>query len=586
MYLGRNMKRILSLLGTLGLIGSVALAQAPADAYVTNSFSQVVTLDPARAYDTASGHILENIYETLYTYDGENIAEFVPALATDYEVSEDGTTYTFTLREGVQFHSGNTMTCRDVEYSFERGLVVAHPEGAVSYLMGNQLLGTQTDGSDPEAYQQEVTFEMIDGAVECPDGDDGLTVQLNLTEPDPAVIAILAYTAFSVIDSQWAIENGQWDGSEETWTEWIGRDLTQESMHSQASGTGAYQLVSWDGNTVVAEAFADYWDGAPVLQNVVVNFVEEQATNILALQQGDVDRIARLGDRAALAQLRGSPGVNIREDNFNRATVNTVFFNYDIVTENNEDVGSGQLDGNGIPSDFFQDENVRLGFAHLFDHQAYVEQVLEGQAQPLTMGLPPTFLGYNEDVEIRSLDLERAEEYFRAAFDGQLWDTGFQFTALYNAGNTQRQIALEIIRDNLEFLNPNFRMNIRSLPWADYLTRTDQRLAPMFALGWGADYADPRNFINTFYDAAGFYANRTSINFPEMQALIDEANTITDQEERASLYEQIGELHYELAPLIPLPLELDYLAIRENLQGTYYNPLLSHNYRWKDLSKS
>jgi len=568
-----------------------ALAQAPADTYVVNEFGQVVTLDPARAYDTASAHPIENIYETLYTYQGERIDEFEPLLATDYEVSEDGTTYTFTLRDGVTFHSGNPMTCRDAEYSFERGFVTAHPEGAFSYLLGQQLLGTQTDGSDPAAYQQEVSFQTIDQAIECPDGDDGLTVQFNLTEADPAFLSILAHTSASIVDSQWAIENGMWDGTEATWADWIGRDLTQEYMQDHASGTGAYQLVNWDGgsSSVVAERFDGYWGEPASIQNVVINYVDEQAANILALQQGDADRII-LGERTGLTQLRGAPGVNVVEQSeagepLLPASVTTAFFNYDIVTENNEDVGSGQLDGNGVPADFFQDQDVRLGFAHLFDQQAFVEQVLEGQGQTVTMGLPPTFLGYNDEVPVRGLDLEAAEEHFRAAYGGELWDTGFEFTALYNEGNTARQTALQIIKSNLEFLNPNFRMNIRGLPWADFLARTDQRLTPMFVLGWAADYADPRNFINTFYSNEGFYASRTSINFPEIQVLIDQANAITDQQERATLYEEIGELHYELAPLIATPIQNDFFALRDNIQGYYYNPLLAHAYRWKDISK-
>jgi peptide/nickel transport system substrate-binding protein len=583
------MKRYLLTLTLAAL--PAALAQAPADTYVVNEFGEVVTLDPARAYDTGSGHPIENIYETLYTYDGENIDEFAPLLATDYEVSEDGATYTFTLREGVQFHSGNTMTCRDAEYSLERGLVSANPEGAVIYLIGEQLLGTQTDGTDPAAFQEEVSFADIDGAVECPDGDDGLTLQLNLVQPDPAMLAILAYTAFSVVDSQWAIENGMWDGTEATWAEWIGRDLTGEFMHDQASGTGAYSLVEWDGTSLIAERFENYWGEAPALANVVINYVSEQATNILALQQGDADRVTDLGDRAALAQVRGSPGVNIVETNedgspFLPASVTTVFFNFDINLEDNQDVGSGQLDGQGIPADFFADEDVRKGFAHLFDQQTFTDQVLEGQAAVITMGLPPTFAGYNPNVEIRSLDLEAAEEHFRAAFGGELWETGFQFTALYNEGNSARQIALEIIKENLEFLNPNFRMNVRGLPWADYLTRTDEAKAPMFALGWAADYADARNFINTFYSNEGFYAPRTGIDFPEMQVLIDQADSITDQNERATLYQEIGQLHYELAPLIATPIQNDYLAMSSALQGYYYNTMLSHNYRWKDVSKN
>lgn len=576
------MKKILLLLATFAF--AAALAQAPADTYVFQTIGGgPVSLDPARAYDTASGTIIENVYETLYGYEGVSIDEFKPLLATDYTVSEDGTTWTFTLRDGVQFHSGNTMSCKDVEWSFEYGMVVAHPEGAVNYLMGNQWLGTQTNGADPAAYQEEVTYQMIDQAVECPDGPDGMTVQLNLTQPEPALIAILAYTAFSVVDSQWAIENGQWDGTEATWTEWIGRDVTQEYLHNHVSGTGAYELVEWT-DSVVATKFDNYWGEPASIENIVIEYVDEQATRILAVQQGDADRIT-LGDRSVLVQLRGAPGVTIHEDpSWSDTCVTATFFNFAINTENNEDIGSGQLDGSGIPSDFFANPDVRRGFAHLFDQQLFIEQIYQGAGQPLTMGMPPTFLGYNEDVPIRSLDLELAEEYFRAAFDGQLWENGFSFTALYNEGNTTRQAALEIIKSNLEFLNPNFSMNVRNLPWADFLNRTASQKAPMFALGWCADYADPKNFINTFYSNDGFYSARTSINVPPMQELIEEANSIVDPETRAFLYEQIGSLHYEFAPIIALPMQNPVFVTSDRVQGAYYNPMLSHNYYWKDVS--
>ena len=189
-------------------------------------------------------------------------------------------------------------------------------------------------------------------------------------------------------------------------------------------------------------------------------------------------------------------------------------------------------------------------------------------------------------MPVRSLDLELAEQYFRAAFDGELWEQGFEFTAMYNAGNNTRQTVLEIIADNLSFINPDFVMNVRSLPWSDFLTRTAQRKVPMFVLGWGADYADPRNFINTFYSNQGFYYSRTAIDFPEIQPLIDQANSIVDPVERAFLYEQIGSLHYELAPLIAIPQQNVFLVVREELDGVYWNPMLSSRFLFKDVSKN
>lgn len=580
------MKRVFTLLATGLLMLGAAFAQAPADTYVYMTFGQPVSMDPARAYDTASGGIIENVYETLMSYDGEALDVFVPSLATGYSVSADGLHWTFDLRPNVKFHSGNLMTCKDVAWSFKYGALTANPEGAPAYLMGNLWLGTDIDGSDPAAFLDAVTWDMIDGIVTCPEGPQGLKATVNLVNQTPALIPILTYTAFSIVDSQFAIDGGAWDGTEATWKDWVGRDLTAEFLHRNASGTGAFKLVDWTDDSVVADAFADYWGGAPALNHVIYRYVDEQSTRILAVQQGDADRIT-LNENSAVAQVEGAAGVSVlRDPNWLPASVTAAFFNFDIDVTNNEDVGSGLLDGKGIPSNFFADVNVRRGFAQLFDQQAFVDQVYQGQGTVITMGLPSSFLGYNPDVAVRTLDLEAATDYFRAAFDGQVWEKGFEFTALYNSGNTIRQTALELIKDNLEFINPKFEMNVRGLPWADYLSRTAEKKAPMFALGWAADYADPSNFINTFYDDDGYYAARTSISVPEIQAIIDQADQLVDPEARGFLYRGIGTLHYDQAPLIAVPIQSAFLVVRSNLNGVYYNTMYSDKFLWKDLSKN
>ena len=352
------MKKLLVVLAVLGL--SLAVAQDDEVFVIQSLPGGPVSFDPVRAYDSASGEVLQNVYETLFYYDGEAIDQFVPQLATDFSVSDDGTSYTFTLREGVMFHSGNMMSCKDVEYSLQYGMVVSHPRGANAHLRGNQFLGTQIDSSDPATFMEAVSFDMIDAAVTCsdgPDGPDGLTAQLNLTKPDPALLAILAYTAFSVIDSEWAIANGMWDGTADTYADWAGRDVEQEFMHRNTSGTGAYRLVDWNEEAVVLEAFDDYWGGAPDIENVVIQYIETDTARILALQQGDAD-IITINERAELIKLRGSEGVTIVEGGLGDTGVTAIFFNFGINTDENEDVGSGQLDGNGIPADFFTDVDV------------------------------------------------------------------------------------------------------------------------------------------------------------------------------------------------------------------------------------
>jgi peptide/nickel transport system substrate-binding protein len=580
------MPRFFLMLVTALLVSAIAIAQAPPNTYVANGFGKPVSLDPARAFDINSGAIIENVYETLYTFDSPAIDQLEPALATSYEVLNDGLTYRFQLRPDVPFHSGNTMTCADVDWSITRGMAIAAPDGGSTYLLGQQFLGSQQAGDDPHAYLAEVTWDEIDGLATCPEGDDGLVVDLNVQAPEPALLALLANMAFSVVDSQWAIENGEWDGSEATWTDWIGRDLTEGFLHRNMSGTGAYQLVEWGDASVVATRFDAYWDGPAQIETVVYNDVDDEAINIQALKEGDADRIY-LGQRASLVQLEGSPGVVVHEEpDWASTCVEGAFFNFGIDGNDNDDVGTGQLDGNGIPTDFFADADVRRAFAHLFDQDETIAQMYAGAGSKLTMGLPSAFPGYDPDVPVRTLDLAAAEEYLRSALDGELWETGFEFTAVYDTGNTVGEALLNGIKENVESLNPNFTMNVRSLEWPDFLDRAAELKIPLFVLGWCSDYVDGREFVNSFYDDDGVFASLTAIDLPEMQAIIDEADATQDGATRAALYREIGMLHHDLAPMIVLPVQAQFIVTSDKISGVYFNPMRSGAFLWKDIAKN
>lgn len=578
------MKKLLSLLIASTLFGAVAVAFAQDDdTYVYMAAGGMDTLDPAEAYDTASGVALENVYETLYAYDEESITEFVPALATDYEVSDDGLTYTYTLREGVQFHSGNTMTCRDVEYSIER-ILVMNNSGSGVWFQSEALLGTGSNANDDDS----ITWDLIDDSVECLDEH---TVQFNLPSPDPAFFVKLMYTNASIIDSQWAIENGEWSGTEDDWRDWVGFDGHDSFLHDEMSGTGAYELVEWDGTDSVYERFDDYWGEQPDIETVQYQIVDELSTRVLALQNGEADRII-LGsnsDWATLeAQVRGLDGVRIWEDDeWASTSVAAIHMTHDITLDENEDyVGSGELDGDGIPSDFFQDVDVRKGFAYSFDQDVMIDELFLGNGSRLTMALPPSFLGYDDTVPTYEYDPEQAEEHFRQAYDGELWDTGFELTIAYNTGNQTRQTIAEILKANVEALNADFTVNVRGVQWPDFLEAYQEGRQPISLLGWAPDYADPDNYIHTFYHSEGVFGGAYGYDYPEIDRLIEDARQTTNAEEREFYYNQVGRLAYEEAPLVPYPSADVFMVTRDNVEGVYYNPMLSHYFQWKAITKN
>lgn len=581
------MKKVLLLLAALGL--TLGAAQT----YVEQSFGDVDTLDPVQAYDSASGQVIENVYEGLYGYKGDSVTEYEPRLATSYSVSEDGMTYTFELRNGVTFHSGNAFTCADVAYSFKRALVTNPPDSGAWILM-EPLTGYYSDANTElgeVATDEDYAdfWNIIDGSVECL---DDLTVQFNLVQADPAFFAKTLFYAGAIVDSQWAINNGAWDGTGESWRDWIGADLRDGYLQNHMSGTGAYKLVAWEsGVRVVAEANANYWGDTPAIQNVILQQVEDEAARIQALKAGDADQIA-LGSRASLPQVEGQPGVKVYDAakdpslGWSSVAVGAAFMNQAISATDNDNIGSGKLDGLGIPPDFFTDIHVRKCFNYAFDADTYIRDVLQGEGAVITMALPPSYLGYDPNVPTYALDLEKAEEECKLAWDGQLWEKGMYMTLSYNTGNSGRQTSAEILKANLEYLNPKFKVDVRGIQWSDFLAERRAKNLPVSIVSWIPDYADPDNYVHTFYAKEGYYASDSAYSNDAIDTLDAEARTSLDEAKRIDLYSQIGQLGYEDAPFILQPVGVPFIVTSENLQGVYRNPMLSGAFLWKDLSKN
>ena len=164
--------------------------------YTTVSIGDPRTLDPAEAYDSASGGVLSNTYETLVFYDRDKEDELIPILATEVPsssnggISPDGLTYTFNIRQGVTFHDGSEMTAEDVVFSINRLLVM----GLGPSWMYSELLDTADDNGD--------------GIVDSITQIDQFTVQFQLKEAAPRFLAIMAYTAGSIVSKDWVSSKG------------------------------------------------------------------------------------------------------------------------------------------------------------------------------------------------------------------------------------------------------------------------------------------------------------------------------------------------------------------------------------------
>ncbi|GHF39581.1 peptide/nickel transport system substrate-binding protein [Deinococcus metalli] len=561
------------------LIVSTALAAAPADTLVIQESADIPTLEPAIAYDTASGQVIENIYETLVTYKGSSVRDLEPMLATKWTISNGGKTYTFDLRKNVKFHSGNAFTCADAEYTYERDLVTNTSDSG-NWFLAEPLVGSQSNAKD----DKNVTWAKIDKAVEC--NNNGQLV-FNLVKVDPAFLAKLAASWMGIVDKQWAIKIGEWDGTEKTFMDWAGKEgLDNSALNKQPSGTGAYKLVRRDANALLATAFDGYWGKKPAIKNVIIQKVPELAARQQAFLRGDADLIEGGGRAVDEEQVKGKSGV-VWIDNLPNVVSTGFFMNEKI----NGTQGSGKLDGAGIPANFFSDVNVRRAFAYTFNYQQYITDVQKGKGMQRTMLLPDSFPGYDAKVKKYSFDAKQATAYFKRAWGGNVWKNGFTITANYRAGSVGAQTAMEILQKNLATINPKFKLVIQAKQWSEMLKDSNAGKEAMIIIGWAPDYADADNFLYTFYSSNGYYFPRSNWKDAQVDKWLDQARTTVNQAERNRLYSLVANRAYEQAPYLLVPAAVNYGFQRDNLVGSTaqtYNPMLGFSYTgtfWKELSK-
>lgn len=586
------------------------------------------TFDPALCYETAGGEIIQNVYETLLFYKKEAASEFVPQLASEWKISDDGKTYTFTLQKGVKFHDGSEMTATDAAYSFWRGLLqggTASPQ----WMFTEPFFGVGTDDIallvDPEGglYDDtekmkaadpailKATCEKVKAAI-VPDDAAG-TVTMTLAQPWGPFLPTLAQTWGSVMSQKWVVANGGWDGSCDTWQNYYAITSENDPFTSIAMGTGPFKLESWTkGQEIVLVKNPDYWrttpvwEGAPTgpakLDRVVIKSVDEWGTRFAMMQAGDADFAVvprsnvtqidpMVGEKCVYNNDKGTFDACAPEGDGtgpfrlfigHPATTRTdVFltFNITVPEGGNPFLGSGKLDGNGIPADFFMDEHVRRGFNYCFDFETYIQDALVGEGFQ-SVGIPlPGMPGYDANGPKYSFDPAKCEEEFKAATlksaDGKsLWDTGFRMQVAYNTGNTTRQTVAEILANNLSAVNEKFQIEIVGLPWAAFLRAQRAQTLPLFISGWQEDIHDPHNWYIPYL--TGTYGRRQAMPkeyMDEFQKIMNAGVSETDPAKRATIYAELNQKVYDLAPSIILAIATGRHYEQRWVNGWFYNPI-------------
>jgi peptide/nickel transport system substrate-binding protein len=615
---------------------TVAFDQAPDPTTLTYvDFGDPASLDPQLAYETSSGEVLENVVEGLIYMRRENAAEFVPMLAEEVPtvdnggLSADGLTYTFKIRDGIQFHEGQDLTASDAAYSWQRGLLQSDPnsgqwmmiEAIMGYSSGDitENIAEGAYAGDRDALIANATPEELVAVCEEVKShfvvdDDAGTMQVTLAQPWGPFLAIIAKYWAYVIDQDWAIAQGDWDGSCDTWQNFYAPGQEGTKLARVVNGTGPYKLDHWTPDEEwVLVANENYWraegdplweggpSGLPKIQRIVHRVVNEWGTRFAMMQAGDVawgdvpqanrpqvdPWVGEICDAVTEECAPSStPDAPLRMWINQAATSRTdIFMNQNVETDesgSNPYIGSGLLDGNGIPPDFFSDIHVRRAFAYCFDYDIYISDGQNGEGIRNSSMIITNMLGYNPDQEMFQFDLDKCAEELALAWDGQVAEVGFRVQATTNTGNLERQTAAAILQNNLRSVDPKYRVEIVTLPWPTYLAAFRAAQLPIAISAWSEDYHDPHNWAQPYL--IGTFAGRSNFSdeFKEIfRPLVEQAVIEPDADARAALYHELGALAFEHVPQVYLsqPGSRHYEA--RWVHDYYYNPIANNYfYAW------
>jgi len=576
---------------------------------VEATISDPESLDPAWDYEVAGGEVIMNVYQTLLFYKKDSATEFVPMLATKWDVSPDGKTYTFTIRQGVKFQGGQDLTPEDVAYSFWRGMIQDR-SGGPQWIMLEPFFGL-----DVQSFQDDVVTKQFHGdwvaaaqAVEKAVTFDNAagTVTLHLKQPYGPMLQLLAGSWASIVSKPWVIQQGGWDGTPATAEKFHDPAAEKDELFKVMNGTGPYKLDRWAPNEEIDLSRNDnywqtdpLWDGGPSgpakTQNVIIKTIPEFGTRFAALKTGDVD-IAYV-DRQYISQVdplvkdtcdasgkctTTTPNGTLRLDKgLPTVIADTIFMNQAVnTTGGNDALGSGKLDGNGIPADFFSDIHIRQAFNYAFDWNTYIQQVWNGEAEQALGPIINGELGFDPNQAHYTFDLNKAADEFKASTlksaDGKsLWDTGFYMQYVYNTGNDQRRVAGEILKADLAKINPKFKLSVVDEPFPVELKDQVAGRLPVFMLGWQEDYHDPQDWVGPYLVTGGTYGGTQHFAKDvqaQMDQLINQAAQESDVQARTKDYEQLQNIAYENALDIFVVQRAGRHYMQDSIKGWYYNP--------------
>ena len=468
------------------LAAGTVLAQTPPGVLIVGQIAEPKSLDPHAVTAVNDFRILMNVYDGLVRYK-DGTLEVEPALAESWTISDDGTVYTFDLRDGVSFHDGSALTAEAVKFNFDRMLDENHPF------------------YDTGPFPLSFFFSAIDSVT----AEDADTVTFTLKEPYAPFLSNLAYPTGLIVSPEAVKE--------------FGKDFGRHP-----SGTGPFRFAEWESNAkVVVVRNEDYWGGAPALEAVVFRPITDANTRVAEMLAGGIDLM-----------------VEVPPDSVATFTDDA---SYQVHEQAGPHVWFLILNAKEGP---LADKKMRQAVNYAIDKKALVENVLQGTAEVAAGPTPPAFAwAYNEELDPYPYDPAKAKSlieeaghagaeltfYVTEGGSGMLDPVPMGAAIQADLAEVGLEVNIETYEWNtfLGKVNPGLegKADMAEMAWMT----NDPDTLPYLALRSEA-FPDKGGFNS------GYYSN------PEVDKLLEAARRSTDQEERAELYKQMQAIVHDDAP--------------------------------------
>ncbi|OKH89582.1 ABC transporter substrate-binding protein [Thalassospira sp. TSL5-1] len=502
-----------------------AVAQTPKDTLVmANAIDDIISLDPAEMFEFSATEYNGNTYDRLVELDIKDSSKLVGGAAESWTISDDGMTYTFKMRPGIKFASGNSMTAHDAAFSLQRVILL---DKSPAFILG----------------QFGFNAENVKEKIRATD-DETLVVEVNKPFAPSFFLNCLTSMIGAVVDQKEVLaheENG---------------DLGNGWLSSHYAGSGPFILKNWTaGQSLSLVANENYWDGAPAMKRVIIRNVKEAASQQLLLEKGDID-IARNLEADQIASIKDNPDIKIMKR------------------------GKGAVWYLGLSqkNKYLSNPKVIEALKYLVDYKGISDTIMAGRATVHQTFLPDGFLGASNETPY-SLNVEKAN----ALLDEAGFADGFTVTI-----DTRNTTAVMAMAQSIQSTWAQAGINLEIIPGDNKQTLTKYRARQhdIYIGRWGADYQDPHSNASTFAwnpdnsdDASAKpLAWRNSWNPGDMTQEVDAAVLERDAAKRAAMYQDLQDKVLKTGPFIIMFQETEVSSLRANVNNFILGPSFDTNF--------